>query len=50
MLYVLLFIAIIIIFIAMSIFFKPIGKLSIKLFNYLKNIFMEDEVDGNEKV
>lgn len=50
MLYVLFLIAIITTFIAMSIFFKPIGKLSIKLFNYFKNIFMEDEVGSNEKV
>lgn len=46
MLYVSIFIAITVVFVVMSIFFKPIGKLSIKFFNYLKNIFMEDEEDG----
>ena len=43
----LIFIAIIIMAM-MSIFFKPIGRLAIRFFNYLKNIFKEEENSGKE--
>lgn len=48
MFYVSLILVTIIIMVMMSIFFKPIGRLAIKFFDYLESIFEEDEDDGEE--